>query len=218
MSIVRRCINLPHCSRPYSWHKCSGNLYFGLKPVITTIAPPGPEEAPSPLFCSPPVERSLREPEIRSWGWVKNIFFRWKPETLGQTVPNGGRWRRPSLPGCKSDYLHSPLIWYVRYEYFSWRKHWHLVNAKLSHLRMAGMFRLYSQFGLVMAPDRYFWGSGSLPKNYVQSLELDVIADLCTAQAGGGTDHSRWRAGCPISRAASSTPKIKFVTLSLYSK
>ena len=83
---------------------------------------------------------------------------------------------------------------------------------------MAGMFRLYSQFGLVMAPDRYFWGSGSLPKNYVQSLELDVIADLCTAQAGGGTDHSRWRAGCPISRAASSTPKIKFVTLSLYSK
>ena len=66
MSIVRRCINLPHCSRPYSQQKCSGNLNFGLKPAVTTIAPPAPEEAPSPLFCSPPVERSLREPEIRN--------------------------------------------------------------------------------------------------------------------------------------------------------
>ena len=109
--------------------KCTGNLYFGLKHVVTTIAPPAPEEAPSPLFCSPPIGLLLHEPEIRSWGRVENIFSRRKPETQGRTVPNGGRWRRPSLPGCKSDFLHSPLIWHVRYEYFSWRKYWHLVKA-----------------------------------------------------------------------------------------
>ena len=43
--------------------------------MVTTIAPPAPEEAPNPLSCSPPVGRLLREPEIRSWGQIGDIFL-----------------------------------------------------------------------------------------------------------------------------------------------
>ena len=75
------------------------------------------------------------------------------------------------------------------------------------------MLRLYSQFGLVIAPERYFLGSASLPRFDLifnaPCLKLGGKLDLCMAQAGAGTDHSHWHEDCPISKAASSIPGIK---------
>ena len=75
------------------------------------------------------------------------------------------------------------------------------------------MLRLYSQFGLVIAPERYFLGSASLPRFDLifnaPCLKLGGKLDLYMAQAGAGTDHSHWHEDCPISKAASSIPGIR---------
>ena len=71
------------------------------------------------------------------------------------------------------------------------------------------MLRLYSQFGLVIAPARYFLGSASRPAASLLNFLSTGESDLYMAQAADGTGRSHWHAGYPISKAASSKPTIR---------